>query len=276
LDDPKVQRLEPVLFKAWVNILCIASRNDGALPALEDLAFSLRVSVKEAGSTVDRLCEAGLLDRGDPIKPHNWDERQFRSDTSTDRVKRFRQRSAKHHGNGTTAVPGNTEETPSGTAPEQSRAETEQSRADAAALRSSVRSKVETLVNSPSITQFNRIDAWLEAGAIPERDIYPSIEAGLKKLGKPPNSLKYFDGFVSDAIAARTAPMPAGNPRATSPKVEIDPTEREENLWFARLTAVAAGARWDPQWGRVDLIPAHIRAKYPDLIARLSKPKEAA
>lgn len=152
----------------------------------------------------------------------------------------------------------------------------EESRAEARALREAVRSKVETILNSPSITQFNRIDAWLEAGAIPERDIYPSIEAGLKKLGKPPSSLKYFDGFVSDAIAARTAPLPPGNPRATAARVEIDPTEREENLWFARLTAIAAGARWDLQWGRPDHIPQHVREKYPDLIARLPKPKEAA
>jgi hypothetical protein len=66
------------------------------------------------------------------------------------------------------------------------------------------------MVNSPTITNFNRIRAWLDEGADPELDIIPAIEAGLKKLGKPPATLKWFDGFVADAKAARTAPLPTG------------------------------------------------------------------
>ncbi len=33
LDDPKVQGLSLGLFKMWINLLCIAARNDGYLPA---------------------------------------------------------------------------------------------------------------------------------------------------------------------------------------------------------------------------------------------------
>ena len=51
LDDPKVQRLPGELFKTWFNLLCVASRCGGSLPALGDLAFMLRLGEDEAGET---------------------------------------------------------------------------------------------------------------------------------------------------------------------------------------------------------------------------------
>jgi len=114
LDDPKVQRLPPKLFKAWVNLLCLASRNDGAIPPTETVAFSLRVSVVEATNIFADLVAAGLVDipAGDDMEtaatPHNWNARQYKSDVSNERVKRHRQR----HSNGArnvTVTPSDTE-----------------------------------------------------------------------------------------------------------------------------------------------------------------------
>jgi hypothetical protein len=94
LDDPKVQRLPDALFKTWINALCIAARNNGKLPPIADLAFSIRLSEKDASKRVAQLIAAGLLDRdGEELTLHNWGARQPKSDTSTDRVKRFRERS---------------------------------------------------------------------------------------------------------------------------------------------------------------------------------------
>lgn len=62
LDDPKVQRLAPDLFKAWVNLLCLANRNGGCLPGIEDIAFALRVDDDRATEIVTKLIELGLLD----------------------------------------------------------------------------------------------------------------------------------------------------------------------------------------------------------------------
>ena len=62
LDDPKVQRLSPTLFRAWVNLLCLASASDGKLPSIDDIAFKLRVSVQDAQQHIDELILAGLLD----------------------------------------------------------------------------------------------------------------------------------------------------------------------------------------------------------------------
>ncbi len=91
VNDPKVQRLEPALFKAWVNLLCLASKNEGWLPPIDDVAFSLRLSEEEAGQMVDALISSGLVDEIDgKCAPHNWHERQYKSDSSAERVKRFR------------------------------------------------------------------------------------------------------------------------------------------------------------------------------------------
>lgn len=99
LDDPKVQRLDGDTFKAWINILCIANQNDGFLPVGDDLAFALRIDANAARTVVERLLNAGLIDKltgganGYRYAPHGWNERQYKSDTSTGRVKRFRERS---------------------------------------------------------------------------------------------------------------------------------------------------------------------------------------
>lgn len=98
LSDPKVQRLPPPLFKALVNLWCLASKGDGILPPIEDIAFTLHLDDEAAYNVLDELKKRGLLDEDeDGITPHNWTERQFKSDVSTDRVKRFRKRSKKRN-----------------------------------------------------------------------------------------------------------------------------------------------------------------------------------
>jgi hypothetical protein len=93
LDDPKVQRLAPEDFKGWVNLLCLASRNNGKLPKAEDIAFALRETAESVSSLFHRLESVGLVvSRNGTYSPYKWAERQYKSDTSTDRVKRFRER----------------------------------------------------------------------------------------------------------------------------------------------------------------------------------------
>ena len=91
LDDPKVQFLPPEQFKAWVNLLCLASKNEGKLPDMQAISFALRLPFHETQTIVENLVSLSLLDRGkNGLIPHNWSKRQYKSDTSTDRVKRFR------------------------------------------------------------------------------------------------------------------------------------------------------------------------------------------
>jgi len=99
LNDPKVQKLDGETFKSWVNVMCVASAYDGFLPPVDELAFSLRIEVNACLTLVERLLNATLIDKlsGGPngwrYALHGWGKRQYKSDTSTERVKRFRKRS---------------------------------------------------------------------------------------------------------------------------------------------------------------------------------------
>lgn len=94
LNDPKVQRLEPFLFKCWVNLLCYAAENEGEIPGItEDIAFALRLSEDQAKEVIEELQARGLMEpTGDGLVPHNWENRQYESDSSTERVRRYRQK----------------------------------------------------------------------------------------------------------------------------------------------------------------------------------------
>lgn len=95
LDDPKVQRLPDPAFRAWVNLMCLASRNGGKISEnWADLSFALRKSIGKTRELLRVLISVGLVDQiENGFEPHNWETRQYKSDVSTARVKRFRQRS---------------------------------------------------------------------------------------------------------------------------------------------------------------------------------------
>ena len=98
LDDPKVQKLPAELFKIWVNLLCVASRNDGLLPPIDDLAFMLRKDASALSLHVSELQVIGLIDESEQgLTPHNWSTRQYQSDNSAERVRKHRE--AKRHSN---------------------------------------------------------------------------------------------------------------------------------------------------------------------------------
>jgi len=94
LNDPKIQMLEATTFKGWINCLCLAAQNDGAIPNVDRLAFALRLSPNSARDLLDALILAELIDiRPDgTMEPHNWTARQYKSDVSTERVKKHREK----------------------------------------------------------------------------------------------------------------------------------------------------------------------------------------
>lgn len=93
IDDPKVQRLSAELFRALVNLWCLASNNDGKLPTVDVMAFKLRVREDRLNKMLVELKRCGLIDVTDHgMVPHNWSGRQYKSDVSNERVKRHRER----------------------------------------------------------------------------------------------------------------------------------------------------------------------------------------
>jgi len=109
LDDPRLQRLPASLFRAWFNVLCVASRNGGVLPELADLAWMLRTRAAPLSRRLDALKAAGLLDETDgQLRPVEWEKRQFvRQDAQdgqeplspAERTRRWREKLARDAGN---------------------------------------------------------------------------------------------------------------------------------------------------------------------------------
>jgi len=120
LDSGKVQALGFEQFRAWVNLLCVASIHGGMLPDFSEIAFRLRCTETKARSYMNTLETAKLIDRNDEGRfiMHDWNEHQYVSDNSTKRVKKHREKRK-----------GNVSET----APEQNRTETEQNRTEISA-----------------------------------------------------------------------------------------------------------------------------------------------
>ena len=102
LNNPKVQRLSSGDFKGWVNLLCLAKEYDGSLPSVEDVGFRLRLSKRKVETLLKLLRSKGLVD-GDRM--HDWDEMQYPSDSSTERVKRHRERAKEPPCNVSSNVP---------------------------------------------------------------------------------------------------------------------------------------------------------------------------
>ena len=93
LHDPKVQKLSGDQFKGWVNLLCLASENDGQLPGISDIAFALRIPDEVADTLIMKLVEAKLLDEsGGYLSPHNWHARQYLDKTNAQRQRQYRER----------------------------------------------------------------------------------------------------------------------------------------------------------------------------------------
>lgn len=93
--DRKIRKLSDQIFRAWVMLLSLASEENGKIPQdLEDLSHELRLSVGKTEATLQTLLNVGLIEKCDEngYIPHKWHERQFKSDGSTERVKRFRQK----------------------------------------------------------------------------------------------------------------------------------------------------------------------------------------
>jgi hypothetical protein len=91
--DPKVQRLAPKLFKALINLWCLASQNDGVLPSVPDCAHALHLSEKKMTEILFSLFSLNFFDKNeDDFVPHKWEDHQRPSDSSTTRTKAYRER----------------------------------------------------------------------------------------------------------------------------------------------------------------------------------------
>lgn len=89
--NPKVAALSDRDFRLWVGLLSVASENDGSIPPAETLKRVLSMRLDHLYEGLKRLASSGLIDAlATGYEPHNWSKFQYKSDTSTERVKKHR------------------------------------------------------------------------------------------------------------------------------------------------------------------------------------------
>lgn len=116
VDNPKIQMLPDSLVRPWLNLVAVSNGNGGVLPALDHVAFKLRMTETDVKLLLETFQKRRLFDdTPEGWKPHDWDDWQFQSDVSTDRVQEFRKRQKE--------TKRNVSETPTETDQRQSRAD---------------------------------------------------------------------------------------------------------------------------------------------------------
>lgn len=207
LNDPDIQSLPPEVFKVWVNVLCMACNMEsktGDIGTINNVSFALRETKERVSSAFHHLIELRyIVTVGETFHIKNWSKRQYKSDTSTDRVRKYRKRS----------------KTVTETAPEQSRyrADTEQIDTTHTACASATDFEMvytEGCTHFPALAPQNTtiIRQWLEAGCSVHDDILPEIR---RCTGRQITSWKFFTGAIMDAKASRETPLPKGNTNGT-------------------------------------------------------------
>lgn len=70
---------------------------------------------------------------------------------------------------------------------------------------------------SPSwFGDYTRVEAWLAQGWDPEADILPTVRRLMQGRSDPPQSMRYFEGAIANAHAARMSPLPKGKVNGTA------------------------------------------------------------
>jgi hypothetical protein len=95
--DTKVQSMDETLQRRFVMLLCLHCNGEYERLDADEIACALRISVDEWERTRSVFQRKGFLDENGKIR--NWNKRQFKSDTSTERVRKHREEQLKRKGN---------------------------------------------------------------------------------------------------------------------------------------------------------------------------------
>jgi len=94
--NPKVRQLPDAIQLRHIEIMCL--KREGFYPCTDaELSWHLRCTEQEASAVCKKLADAGLLEEDGDI--HDWDKRQRSDYTSTDRVRKHREKQVKRSGN---------------------------------------------------------------------------------------------------------------------------------------------------------------------------------
>ena len=89
----KTRALPDKLYRQWTYILALYKDSCAVMPDMGAIALALGVTPSAAEKVTLTLRQAGLLELHDgALVPHDWDDLQFESDTSRERMRRYRER----------------------------------------------------------------------------------------------------------------------------------------------------------------------------------------
>lgn len=214
IDHPKLLKLSDAMHRAWYTLQCIASANGGTLPPASDIALRLRTKTAKVAGWITHLVGAGLLDNDNGVfRPHNWDDRQYKTDktdpTAPQRMQRYRQRKRNDRNATVTNKRPDTE--------------TEQNDvADDARARSLVSPEAIKLADDLLVIAGHelkfvppgwcgaamRVQSWLSQGWQPEIITAAVRGAAARKRGSPANSVQFFENAIAEEVARQAAPLP--------------------------------------------------------------------
>lgn len=92
IDDEKLRLLafeDRWHFIALLCCKCMGIQDEPSSITRRKIAVKMGLDLRELGEVARRLSEVGLIDQ-DTLQPKKWDERQFKSDSSTERVRAYR------------------------------------------------------------------------------------------------------------------------------------------------------------------------------------------
>lgn len=92
--DPKVQSMSEAMQRRLTMLFCLQGKGELTKLSMDEIAFALRIDRETLHETLQLFQDKGFTDENGHLI--NWDRRQYRSDNSTDRVKKYR---AKTKGN---------------------------------------------------------------------------------------------------------------------------------------------------------------------------------
>jgi hypothetical protein len=204
-----------VAIAAWHCILesCATAQRGGEYDTSpRRVAVILGEPIAAISALFDAFIELGMIGNGAVTA---WKQRQFESDTSTERSRKHRQRKC----NGVATLQQQDEPTPGRDATPpytetdthtESEAEQKEDRAAACVEIGKRVTDMMGVTNDPRwLGNWSTVSVWLAQGFDPEFDILPTVAATvdrLKRTGKPmPGSLKYFSRAIEENHKARLA-----------------------------------------------------------------------
>ena len=98
--DPKVQMMPEAMQRRYIMIMCMRCSNDLVTLHETEIAFQLRITETELAETKALFISKGFIDEDWNLL--NWEKRQFRSDSSRERVARHRAKKKEEENNDVT------------------------------------------------------------------------------------------------------------------------------------------------------------------------------